>query len=254
MACCCLASVCGPSARAQTTTALTEGLHGNPPRVHALINARLVIAPGKVVERGCLVLRDGLISEAGGDVQPPPDARVWDLSGRTVYAGFVDAYSRYGLAAKDRPLPLRPEKLGHPGPPAEKPAGAVAWNPLVTPQREAARLIEADEKQAEQWRALLLGEEADGGHPFLDGGVGRGFGPGFRAERRHERASRCGGKDLLEFLLGETAFEEVAHGLGREDYFRFSGLSERSALGMKSPSARMSLPSKWMVPPPYSGR
>ncbi len=145
-------------AQAQVPTAPTEGLHDNPPRVHALVNARLVVAPGKVIEHGCLVVRDGLIVEAGGDVQAPADARVWDLAGKTVYAGFIDAYSRYGLAAKDRPRPLRPEKPGRPKLATDHESGtssgAGSWNPLVTPQRDAARLIETDEKQAEKWRAL----------------------------------------------------------------------------------------------------
>ena len=43
---------------------------------------------------------------------PPADAPVWDLAGKTVYVGFIDAYSRYGLAPGDAPAPLRPEKPG----------------------------------------------------------------------------------------------------------------------------------------------
>ena len=53
------------AARGQIPTAPTEGLHENPPRVHALVNARLVVAPGQVIDHGCLVVRDGLIAEVG---------------------------------------------------------------------------------------------------------------------------------------------------------------------------------------------
>ena len=49
-------------AGAQTTSIPVEGLHENAPRVHALTNARLVVAPGTVIERGCLVVRDGVIT------------------------------------------------------------------------------------------------------------------------------------------------------------------------------------------------
>ena len=142
-------------AGAQESSAPVEGLHENAPRVHALTNARLVLAPGKVVEHGCLVVRDGLIAAVGPDVTPPPDARVWDLAGKAVYAGFIDAYSRYGLAPGDAPAPLRPEKPGVRTPPAPARApGAPAWNPLVTPERDAARLVGVDAKKAEEWRAL----------------------------------------------------------------------------------------------------
>ena len=145
-------------ADAQVSTTPAEGLHENPPRAHALTNARLVVAPGRVIEHGCLVVRDGLIAEVGPDVKPPADARVWDLGGKTVYAGFIDAYSRYGLAPKDAPAPLRPEKPSRRKGPSDagltKPPGAAAWNPLVTPQRDAARLLAPDDKKAEEERAL----------------------------------------------------------------------------------------------------
>src|SRR5439155_19544176 len=38
---------------------------------------------------------DGVIVAVGeaGDTTPPADARVWDLAGRTVYPGLIDAYS-----------------------------------------------------------------------------------------------------------------------------------------------------------------
>ncbi len=85
-------------ARAQVTTAPTEGLRENDPRVHALTNARIVTAPGKTIEKGTVVLRDGVIVEVGANVKLPADARVWDLTGKTIYPGFIDAYSRVGIA------------------------------------------------------------------------------------------------------------------------------------------------------------
>ena len=38
------------------------------------------------------MLRDGLIEAVGKDVAIPGDARVWDLKGATIYAGFIDSY------------------------------------------------------------------------------------------------------------------------------------------------------------------
>lgn len=133
-----------------------QGLREAPPRVAALINARLEIAPGQTIPRGCLVIRDGLIEYAGPGPAISADARVYDLNGQTVYAGFIDAHSHFGLPEKWQPAPPRPEKKGRkmPPPPQEKPTGAGSWNPLVTPEREAARAIEPDEKTARKWRAL----------------------------------------------------------------------------------------------------
>ena len=61
------------------------------PRVHALVGARVITSPGKVLPRATVVVRDGVIV-AVGDVQPPADARIWDLQGRTVYAGLVEPF------------------------------------------------------------------------------------------------------------------------------------------------------------------
>src|SRR6476661_5616001 len=62
------------------------GLRDNTPTVHAFTGARLVVAPGKTIEHGVLVIRDGVVTAAGDqtDTTVPPDARVWDMSGRTI--------------------------------------------------------------------------------------------------------------------------------------------------------------------------
>src|SRR6187397_2025881 len=85
------------TSRAQVTTAPKQGIRENDPRVHALINARIVTAPGKTIEKGTVLIRDGVIVEAGPTVKVPSEARVWDLTGKTIYPGFINAYSRIGL-------------------------------------------------------------------------------------------------------------------------------------------------------------
>src|SRR5438270_239691 len=77
---------------AQITTAPKQGIRENDPRLHALTNARIVTAPGKTIEKGTILIRDGVIVAAGADVKVPADARGWDLAGRTIYTGFIDVY------------------------------------------------------------------------------------------------------------------------------------------------------------------
>ena len=62
------------------------------PRVHALVGARIVTAPGAVIPHGTIVIRDGLIAAVGASVPVPADARVWNGDSLTVYAGLLDAY------------------------------------------------------------------------------------------------------------------------------------------------------------------
>src|SRR4030081_2608975 len=82
------------SGSAQVTTVPKQGIRENDPRAHALTNARIVAAPGKVIEKGPILIRVGLIVEVGPYVKVPAEALPWDLAGKTVYPGFIDAYSR----------------------------------------------------------------------------------------------------------------------------------------------------------------
>ncbi|WP_457426739.1 amidohydrolase family protein [Roseateles sp. P5_E7] len=88
-------------AQAQQLGEIPQGLRETTPRWHALTGVRLVLAPGQAVENGTLVMKDGVIVAAGGQVKPPAGARVWHLPGRTVYAGFIDAASSLGQGRID---------------------------------------------------------------------------------------------------------------------------------------------------------
>jgi imidazolonepropionase-like amidohydrolase len=71
----------------------------NVPTSYAITNARIVPAAGQVIDRGTIVIRNGLITAVGPAVTAPADARVIDATGMTIYPGFVDAYSNLGYEA-----------------------------------------------------------------------------------------------------------------------------------------------------------
>jgi imidazolonepropionase-like amidohydrolase len=71
---------------------LPPGFRPVAPGVHALTGARIVTQPGEVIEDGTIVIRDGLIEAVGAGIAVPPDARVWNLKGQTIYAGFIESY------------------------------------------------------------------------------------------------------------------------------------------------------------------
>ena len=72
---------------------------------YALTNVRIVIAPGKVIERGTVLTRDGRIAAVGATVAIPAGVVKMDLSGHTVYAGLIDAATSIGLPSPTRALP-----------------------------------------------------------------------------------------------------------------------------------------------------
>src|SRR5688500_12846819 len=66
---------------------------------YAITNARIVTVSGATIERGTVVVRDGLIESVGADARTPADAQVFDGTGLTVYPGFVDSLTNLGLQA-----------------------------------------------------------------------------------------------------------------------------------------------------------
>lgn len=101
----------------RTVSAPVVGLRDASPRVHALVGARIVVSPGKVVEHGTLVLRDGVVAAVGADVAVPADARVWDVTGCTLYPGFIESHSTLLLPEAFKPAAPTPRDEA-----AERPA------------------------------------------------------------------------------------------------------------------------------------
>jgi imidazolonepropionase-like amidohydrolase len=69
------------------------------PATYAITNARLVPVSSPVIEKGTIVVRDGLIAAIGASVAVPGDARVIDGTGLTVYPGLIDAFGTLGVPA-----------------------------------------------------------------------------------------------------------------------------------------------------------
>ncbi|MSU25115.1 MAG: amidohydrolase [Opitutus sp.] len=157
--------------RAQIPTAPIEGLRDATPRVHAITGARIITAPGQVIERGTLVLRDGVIAAVGpeAEVKIPADARLWPVEGKTIYAGFVESETDAHLPAALKSAATRVDAVaGAPrggrggrgavaAPVTETPVAdeaARSWNPRVTPERQVARMFVADDKADARLREL----------------------------------------------------------------------------------------------------
>lgn len=88
---------------------------------YAITNAKIVTVSGATIEKGTVVIRNGLIDVVGADVKPPADAQVFDATGLTVYPGFIDALTSLGLQAR----PATPTG-GGPGGGAQAAAAAAA--------------------------------------------------------------------------------------------------------------------------------
>ncbi|MDA2923588.1 amidohydrolase family protein [Acidobacteria bacterium AH-259-L09] len=64
---------------------------------YALRDAKIVTVSGSTIERGTVVIQDGLIVDVGIKVSIPRGAQVINARGLTVYPGLFDANTRIGL-------------------------------------------------------------------------------------------------------------------------------------------------------------
>jgi hypothetical protein len=69
----------------------------------AIKGGTVVTVTGAVIQKGTVVVRNGLIQAVGADIPIPGDARVIDATGMTVYPGLIDSHTAYGLRQEAAP-------------------------------------------------------------------------------------------------------------------------------------------------------
>lgn len=123
----------------------------------ALRGARVVTVSGPVLEKGTVLLRNGLIQAVGEDLDLPKDAWVIDAQGFTVYPGLIDALSMVGLPETPaQPATPRTEAPATPRFGAQEPAVPVEqgpeFRPFTTTWVRAADLLNPADKRIEETR------------------------------------------------------------------------------------------------------
>ena len=108
-----------------------DGLRENSPGVWALTHANVHIEPGSTLEDAAIVIRDGLIEKVGREIRIPKDATILDMSGKTIYPGFIDSWVENST-------------------PSEKtPPHDAHWNRKVNARRELFSQYHPDKKKLE---------------------------------------------------------------------------------------------------------
>ena len=138
------------------------------PRVHAIVGARIVSAPGQIIERGTIVIRDGVITAVGAGVAVPADARIWQADSLTIYAGLIDAFVQppetpaTPRATGRRPAVAAPESRGaaHELAVVRAETRATEMLPLADEQRTALRAAGFAMVQLAPRQGIVRGETA----------------------------------------------------------------------------------------------
>lgn len=127
-----------------------HGLHYNTPRVFILKGGVVVTEPGKSIDKGEIVIRDGLIKSVGKVAKYPRDAVEIDLTGKTIYAGFVESYLT-------RDKKKEGGRGGHPSerePEKEEATATSHWNKLIRPDYRVLDGFALEDKKLEELRKL----------------------------------------------------------------------------------------------------
>jgi imidazolonepropionase-like amidohydrolase len=159
------ALLCAPLL-AGASTVPTDGIGDRAPQHLVLHNARIVTAPGKVIERGRIVIRNGRIVAVDARSDAAPEgAAVRDLGGKTVFYGLIEPISRIGVPKALRDGASEPVDSGESD-------GPRHWNPRVRPERDLVRAlsVDADEIKALREQGFAIA------HALPERGIWRGQG------------------------------------------------------------------------------
>ncbi len=97
----------------------------------AIRGARIVPVNGPVIEKGTVLIRNGIIAAVGAQVDVPASAWIVDGNGLTVYPGFIDALSSWGLPQTAQAQPPSAARGAQQQP--QQPQQARSWGPLDRP-------------------------------------------------------------------------------------------------------------------------
>ena len=132
-------------------------------RTYALENARIVQAPGRVIERGTVVIRDGLILSVGEAVDVPFDAERIAADSMVVYAGFIDGLSHAGV-----PKPKESQNRDRPDDPGNPPDDVAG----IQPDRDVRAMLVPEDKSVKDLREAGFGAAHTVPHGRMLPGVG----------------------------------------------------------------------------------
>jgi len=123
----------------------------------ALINAKVVSAPGKPTQVATIIMRDGLITDIGQHLKVPSDAYRIPADSLFVYPAFIDAFSSIGVknpeSEANRTTPQGPGNRDR----STRPAVDAEGNPSledagITPFRSVRTSVDVKEKSISDWR------------------------------------------------------------------------------------------------------
>ncbi len=110
----------------------------------AIENATIVPRPGESINKGTVLIKDGVILAVGNNVKVPAGARIVKADSMYLYPGFILGSSHAGIKTEEEKQESN-QQVKDPGNPPNELAG-------ITPYRKVYQLFDAGESSIGKWR------------------------------------------------------------------------------------------------------
>ena len=157
---------CSATLVAQEYFPKNDGVKSKDNNFTAFTNAKIYITPTQVIDGGTLLIQNGKVVQTGKTVALPKNTVTVDLSGKSVYPSFIDAYSAFGVEK-----PKRAPRNGRSAQYDTKREGFY-WNDHIMPENDAITKFKYDDKKATELRKAGFGVV----NTHIHDGIARGTG------------------------------------------------------------------------------
>lgn len=138
---------------AQTPTFPTNGAVNNIHSYYAFKNCTLHVDESSTLNNAVLLIKDGLVVDAGEKVSIPVNAVVYDLKGKHIYPSFIEMYSDYGMpegrtaSQRNQGAPQMESNI----------KGAYGWNQAIKADVDGYKVFTNNDTKADELRKLGFG-------------------------------------------------------------------------------------------------
>ncbi|HEX7414127.1 MAG TPA: amidohydrolase family protein, partial [Bacteroidia bacterium] len=138
---------------AQTPTFPSNGAVNNIHSYYAFKNCTLHIDESSTINNAVLLIKDGLVVDAGEKVSIPANAVVYDLKGKHIYPSFIEMYSDYGMPEAHS---IAQHRFGAPQMETNI-KGAYGWNQAIKADADGYKVFTNNDTKADELRKLGFG-------------------------------------------------------------------------------------------------
>lgn len=133
--------------KAQDYHPKNDGVKTNASNYTAITNAKIYVSDSKIIDKGTLLIRNGLVVESGKNINFPTNTVVINANGLSVYPSFIDPYSSFGIK--------KPKTVYGSGSSTQYDANRVGyyWNDHIRAEQNAINNFKFDKKTA---KSLLM--------------------------------------------------------------------------------------------------